>query len=351
MNTINIGLFGCGVVGSGVYQIIDEQREALERYTGHHINIARVCVLHPEKQRAVELPSRVITTDGSSILNDPDIDIIIEVIGGERDALGILSRALVAGKRVVTANKVVVAKHLPWLRRLEDLHSGRLFYGASVCGSAPILKLIDETLAFDRIRSLRGIINGSTNFILSRLSEGASWENVLEQARRDGFLEADPSADLSGSDAAHKLSILAFHAFGQHIAPDEIATTGIDEVTAEDIATARDLGCVIKLVAEAIERDGQLRLSVAPKMISLDDPLARVNDEMNIVEVECDGVGRQQLIGKGAGSIPTANAIVTDLVDVLAGRRYQPKKSNLLVGVGRDTFARPKGTLQKHVVY
>jgi homoserine dehydrogenase len=323
MKQINIALFGCGVVGSGVYRIIEEQKKSIARQTGHLLSIGHVCVLNPEKKRAVRIPAEILTVDGDAVLNDPAVDIVIEVIGGEREALGIITRALVAGKRVVTANKVVVSKYLPLLRRLEDLHGGRLFYGASVCGSIPILKIIDETLAADRIESLRGVVNGSTNYILSRLAEGAAWDAALGQAREGGFLEADPSADLSGADAAQKLSILAFHAFGQHIPPAQIPTTGIEAVTADDIDRARRQGCAIKLIAGAVRQGEKLILSVAPKLVPLDEPLAWVSNETNLIEVECSGVGLQQFIGKGAGSLPTANAIVSDLYDILASRRYQ----------------------------
>jgi homoserine dehydrogenase len=187
----------------------------------------------------------------------------------------------------------------------------------------PILKIIDETLAADRILSLRGVINGSTNFILSQLAEGASWKETLAEARVQGFLEADPTADLSGADAAHKLSILAFHAFGLHVPPERIETRGISEAVVDDILHARRTGRTVKLIAEALWCSGGLKLSVAPQSIPDDDSLARVTNEMNIIEVECEGVGTQQFIGKGAGSIPTANAVVSDLLDVLASRRYR----------------------------
>lgn len=323
MKTLNIGLFGCGTVGSGVYAILESQSARIAAETGTRLRIAKVCVLHPDKERPVQLPPELITTDGGQILDDPAIDIVVEVIGGEQQALGVISRALVNGKQVVTANKLVISQHLPLLRRLEDLHGGRLFYGASVCGSVPILKVIDETLLTDRITRLRGIVNGSTNFILSRLAEGHSKADALELAARNGFLEADPTADLSGADAAQKLSILAFHAFGRHISPERIPTTGIDAVTAADIETARAAGKTIKLVAEAARVDSELELSVAPHAIPLNDPLAGVHDEINIVEVECDGVGTQRFVGRGAGSIPTANAVVSDLLDILARRRYR----------------------------
>ncbi len=323
MKHLNIGLFGCGTVGSGVYKIVNEQRERIAAETGCLLTITRVAVLHPEKERAVDLPPGIITANGDELLDDPSIDIIIEVIGGEQASLGIISRALVTGRKVVTANKVVVARHLQRLCRLEELHGGRLFYGASVCGSIPILKVLDETLATDRVRSLRGIVNGSTNFILSRMAEGIPRAEALRIAGERGFLEADPTADLSGADAAHKLAILAYHAFGIAVSPSQISTIGIEDIDDRDISRARQAGCVIKLVAEAIEVDGTLRLSVAPQVVPLTDPFASVQDEVNIVEIECDGVGTQRFSGRGAGSIPTANAVVSDLLDILAERRYR----------------------------
>jgi homoserine dehydrogenase len=322
MKSIQIGLFGCGVVGSGIYRILEERASELAGQSGVKMNIKKICVRDLDRERP-GIRRELLTVDGASILDDPEIDIIIEVIGGEREALGIISRALVAGKSVVTANKVVVSKYLPTLRALEDLHGGRLFYGASVCGSVPIVKVIDETLSADRISSLRGVINGSTNFILSRLASGLSWESALEEARREGFLEADPTADISGSDAAHKLSILAFHAFGEHVLPEHISTIGIEGITADDMAAAAESGCRIKLVAEARRTEHGIDLSVGPRLLPVGDPLAGVDGEGNIVELRCQGVGTQYFIGNGAGSLPTANAVVSDLLDLVSRRRYR----------------------------
>jgi homoserine dehydrogenase len=176
MKTLKIGLFGCGTVGSGVYRILTEQRGRIARETGVDIEIAHVCVRHPEKERDVVLPREIVTTDAEAVLDDPTIDVIIEVIGGERDALGIIARALTQGRNVVTANKDVVARYLPELRTLEDLHGGHLFYGASVCGSVPILKIIDETLLTDRVTALRGVVNGSCG--RERLGEWLSGRGV-----------------------------------------------------------------------------------------------------------------------------------------------------------------------------
>ncbi|HVZ40638.1 MAG TPA: homoserine dehydrogenase [Candidatus Kapabacteria bacterium] len=325
---LKIALFGCGTVGSGVHELLRTEGARMARATGFNLSVAGICVRDPEKERGVPVPHDIITTDGGPLLDDPDIDIVVELIGGEEEARGIIARALVNGKNVVTANKLVIARHLPYLRRLEELHGGRLFYGASVCGSIPILKVIDETLIADRITHLRGVVNGSTNFILSRLAEGCSDAEALELAGANGFLEADPTADLSGADAAHKLSILAFHAFGRHVPPEAIATTGIEHVTAVQVEAARAAGKTIKLVAQAAETDRGLRLSVGPQLVELNDPLASVRDEMNIVELQCEGVGTQHFSGKGAGSIPTANAVLSDLTDILARRRYQRNHSD-----------------------
>jgi homoserine dehydrogenase len=271
----------------------------------------------------VALRREIVTTDADRVLEDPEIDLVIELIGGESDALGIISRALVLGRSVITANKAVISRHLPLLRRLEDLHGGHLLYGAAVCGSVPILKVIDETLLTDRIDSLRGVINGSTNYILSRLQAGSSWEETLEEARMAGFLEADPTADISGADAAQKLSILAYHAFGIHVPPERIATTGIDGIDAAEIARAGSAGKVIRLVASA-QRSGEgLDLSVRPELLAAGDPLASVRDEANIVELDCRAIGPQRFTGRGAGSMPTANAVISDLLDIIAARRYR----------------------------
>lgn len=320
---LRVGLFGCGTVGGGVHRILTAERARIARETGVDIGIARVCVRDPHKERSVTLDRERLTTDAGEILDDPSIDVVIEVIGGERDALGIISRALASGRDVVTANKDVVARYLPRLRALEDLHGGHLFYGASVCGSVPILKIIDETLLTDRVRAIRGVVNGSTNFILSRLADGCGWDEALALAEANGFLEADPTADLSGADAARKLSILAFHAFGVHVPPERIATTGIEALRRPEIELAASIGQTIKLVAEAAVVDGSLRLSVAPRAVPSDSALASVRDEVNIVEIDCEGIGTQRFTGRGAGSYPTANAVVSDLLDIVARRRYR----------------------------
>ena len=323
MSTVRIGLFGCGVVGSGVVRILQERGEQIGEQTGCRPVISKVCLRYPEKDRTVDLSGIHVTTSIQEVLEDPDIDLCIEVIGGEDDALHILTSALRRGKSVITANKLLVASHLPELRRLEDLHGGSLLYGASVCGSVPILKVIDETLSIDTITSIRGVINGSTNFILGQLAGGVSWDQALERGRAEGFLEADPILDISGADAAQKLSILACHAFGWHVLPKDIPTRGINEIPSRVFAAARSDGKKLKLVAEGKITECGLTLSVAPRALPATSPLALVDNEINVVEVECRGVGTQRFIGKGAGSLPTANAVISDLLDIIARRRYR----------------------------
>lgn len=322
MPVINLALFGCGTVGSGLWRILHEEQERIARRFGVRLNVAGVCVRDVEKVRPVDVPASLLTDDPALLLSDPSVDVSIEMIGGAREALDIVTLALEAGHHVITANKLIVAQHLPSLRRLERSYGGTLRYGAAVCGSVPILKVIDETLAVDRIKAVRGVINGSTNFILTRMAEGYSRGDALAEASRRGFLEADPSADLSGADAAQKISILAVHAFGEHVLPEDVTTCGIEEITDSDIAHARSRGETIKLVAEArLDASGVPVIEVAPRLLDAADPLAQVRDEINIVEIECERAGVQRFTGPGAGSLPTANAVVTDLLDLVAGYR------------------------------
>jgi len=331
MCVINVALFGCGTVGGGLWQILQEERERIIRRFGVEVNVAGVCVRDIEKERAADLPRTLLTDDPSVLLSDPSINVSIEMIGGEREALDVVTLALEAGHHIITANKLIVARHLPALRRLERGFGGTLRYGAAVCGSIPVLKIIDETLTVDRITAIRGVVNGSTNFILSRMAEGVSRADALALAERSGFLEADPRADLSGADAAQKLSILAAHAFGVHLPPERIATCGIEEITDLDIARATSRGETIKLVAEArIDSEGTVVLEVAPRVLALTDPLAQVQNEINIVELECERAGVQRYTGPGAGSLPTANAVVTDLLDLVASD-YSSAGRGLLV--------------------
>lgn len=323
MRTLNIGLFGCGVVGGGLATLVDRHADDIARTTGLRPVISRICIRDPERERPPSVGRDLLTTDPEEILEDPAIDVVVEAIGGEEPALEIISRALLRGVDVVTANKLVIARHLRHLHALQDIGRSRLLYGAAVCGSLPILKIIDETLVTDRIRSIRGILNGSTNFLLGALERGIAWEDALAEGRTRGFLEADPTADLSGSDAAQKLAILAWHAFGIEVAPEEIPTVGVDRIDPVLIGRAEEIGGRIKLVASATFEEGGLDLSLLPTIVTSGDPLHGIDDEMNGVVLDCEGVGPQFYAGRGAGSIPTANAVASDLLDLIARRSYR----------------------------
>lgn len=333
MRTLNIGLFGCGVVGGGLATLIDRHADDIARTTGLRPVISRICIRDPERERPPSVDRNLLTIDPEEILEDRSIDVVVEAIGGEEPALDIISRALLRGVDVVTANKLVIARHLRRLHTLQDIGRSRLLYGGAVCGSLPILKIVDETLATDRIRSIRGILNGSTNFLLGALERGLPWDDALEQGRVRGFLEADPSFDLRGLDAAQKLAILAWHAFGLEVDPEEIPTIGVDRIDPEIVRRAAEGEGRIKLVASATLCDRGLELDVAPAIVRPGDPLYGVDDEMNGVVLDCEGVGPQFYAGRGAGSIPTANAVASDLLDLIARRSYRRPVEQPIAGL------------------
>lgn len=319
---VRLGLFGYGTVGRGVFSLLAGRQNSP---TADRVRLAGICVRNSRRAVAAGAPASLVVTDARELLDDVTLDVIVELIGGEHEALQIITGALRSAQTVITANKLVVARHLPALRALVERHGGQLLYGAAVCGSIPVLKIIDETLESDTIVSIRGIVNGSTNYILSQMCRGRSYEQVLDEARRSGFLEADASADLLGYDSAQKLSILAYHAFGVHVHPDRIPTGGIDVVDERELRERVAAGQTPKLIAEARQQAGGLELIVELRYLDADDRLAGVADALNAVEIEGENVGRQCYIGAGAGSLPTATAVMSDLFDVL--RRGSHRRS------------------------
>jgi homoserine dehydrogenase len=317
--TLNVGLFGCGVVGTGVWQILEAKRSELIRRFGTNVVIRGICVKDASKQRDASIPSELITQDAEQILSDDSIDLMIELIGGRYEALEVIERSLLHRKHVITANKLVLAHELPRLRKQASRKGVNLFYSASVCGSVPVLRAIDELRIGDEITSIRGIVNGSTNFILTLMSErGVSYDEAIVEARAKGFLEADPTLDVSGQDAAQKLSVLTYHAFGKHLRPDAIERDGIEAITSEKIEAAKLEGKVIKLIAEAsLDASGEVRARVAPQLIDRTHLFAHTRDEFNALEISTAHAGPQLLYGKGAGSLPTASAVISDLIELL----------------------------------
>jgi homoserine dehydrogenase len=315
---LRLGLFGFGVVGTGVWKILDTKRAEFRRRFGVDVEIAGICVREPGKEREISVESGIVTDRPEVLLEDDSIDVVLELIGGRYEAQAVIEHALRSRKHVITANKLVLAHELPRLRSIAERNGVNLFYSASVCGSVPVLRALDEIKQSDTITQISGIVNGSTNFILTMMSEeGAEYEDAIKEARRRGFLEADPTLDVSGADAAQKLSVLIYHAFGQHILPHEIETRGIERITSHNVAEAKSAGETIKLIASARLENGELRAVVEPRRISTTHVFANTRDEFNALQIECRHAGPQLLYGKGAGSLPTASAVVSDLIEVL----------------------------------
>ncbi|MEP7235904.1 MAG: homoserine dehydrogenase, partial [Ignavibacteriota bacterium] len=302
-HTLRIGLFGLGVVGSGVWRLLEAKRSEFAAKFGIRVEIVGVCVRDPGKEREADLPLHIITDDPETLLEDDSIDVIIELIGGRYEALDVIEQALRSRKHVITANKLILAHELPRLRQLADRNGVNLFYSASVCGSVPVLNALDDLRIGDSIDSIRGIVNGSTNFILTSMTNhGLTYDEALVKARIKGFLEADPTLDVSGQDAAQKLSVLIYHAFGKHVKPDDIPTIGIENLTDADIRRAASEGKVIKLIASAtLGKNGFIKASVAPELLEGSHVFATTSDEFNALEIIARHAGPQILYGKGAG--------------------------------------------------
>jgi homoserine dehydrogenase len=316
--TIKIGLLGLGNVGAGVAQILDENRQIIRRRTGKDIQIKTVVVRDLSKERPVELKGVQVTTDAMSVINDPEIQVIVEVMGGEYPAFDYICAALRLGKYVVTANKEVVSKHKKTFFDLARTHTSDLYYEASVGGGIPLIRTLKVGLAANKIEALYGIVNGTTNYILTKVSEeGKEFADVIADAQRLGFAEADPSMDVSGLDSAYKLSILASVAFKADVSVGNIEYEGIDGISLTDMRYAQELGYTIKLLAigRALQ-DNQLSFKVHPTLIPSHHPLAGVRNEFNAVFIVGNAVGESLLAGRGAGSSPTGSAIVSDLMDI-----------------------------------
>jgi homoserine dehydrogenase len=312
---VRIGMLGCGTVGGAVARMLAEHGEDIERRAGVRLRITRVAVRDPGRERDVPLPADVFITDGGSIVDDPDIDIVLELFGGLEPARAFLLRALGAGKPVVTANKELLADAGKELFEAADSAGRDLLFEAAVAGGIPLIAPLKGSLAGERIARVLGIVNGTTNYVLTQMSDhGSRFAEALAEAQRLGYAEADPSADIDGSDAAAKCAILASIAFNTRVVGDEVYREGIAGVTPQDIADATRLGYVVKLLAIAELEDGEVSARVHPAMIPASHPLASVRDAFNAVFVEGAKVGQLMFYGRGAGGDPTATSVVGDLV-------------------------------------
>ncbi len=317
---IRIGMAGCGVVGGGVIELLSRNAALIERRLGTVPEVTRIAVRHPDRVRNLPGAARPATfvSDPLALVDDPDVDLVVEVMGGMEPAGTLLRRSLEAGKPVVTANKALLAEQGTALLDLAEQRHTDLYFEAAVAGGIPIIRVLREGLAADRVLRLRGIINGTSNYILSRMSrEGMSFAEALSAAQAAGFAEADPTLDVEGGDAAHKLAILASLAFGVHVDLTRIPTVGITDISAGDHDIAQAFGYVIKHLARAaISDSGQLELSVEPMLVAKDSGLASIHGAMNAIELESLGLGRSLLAGPGAGSLPTAMSVVSDVIDI-----------------------------------
>jgi len=315
---VRVGLLGCGNVGGALVRLVDEHADVISARAGVGIEITKVVVRDLGRDRDVKLPADRFTSDADAVARDPDIDVVVEVMGGVEPARTLITAALRAAKPVVTANKELIARHGPELFAVAAESGVDLLFEASVAGGIPLMRPLRESLAGDRIRRVMGIVNGTTNYILTRMAEaGSTFADALAEAQDLGYAEADPTADVEGHDAAAKAAIIATIAFGARVSPDDVYTEGITAVTADDIASAETLGYVVKLLAVAEEREGAIAVRVHPAMVPKRHPLASVRESFNAVFIEGDAVGELMLYGRGAGGGPTASAVLGDLVDAV----------------------------------
>ncbi|UNC91431.1 homoserine dehydrogenase [Candidatus Contubernalis alkaliaceticus] len=313
---INIGLLGCGTVGSGVMNIIKNNGAEIEGKIKTRLQIKKVLVRNLDKDRAAGLEGVQLTLDAEDIIADPDIQIIVEVMGGVDQSRDLIKRALRKGKYVVTANKDLLAQYGQELFQLASENGVNIFYEASVAGGIPIIRPLKHCLAANKILKIMGIINGTTNYILTRMTTlEMSYGDALKEAQEKGFAEQDPSSDVLGKDAAYKLAILASLAFNSSIEMDSIYTEGIDKVTLRDIRYAEELGYALKLLAIGDREQEGIVLRVHPTLIPQNHPLAAVNYEFNAIFLEGDAVGEIMLYGRGAGQMPTGSAVVADIIE------------------------------------
>ncbi len=323
MKQLNVGLLGCGNVGGALVGLLEDQRNVISARTGVELNIARVAVRSLSRDRSVNLSPDVFTTDTRGLVEDPDIDIIIEVIGGIEPARELVLRALELGKPVITGNKELLANYGAELFEKADESGVDLLFEAAVAGGIPLVRPLRESLMGEPVSRVMGIVNGTTNFILTRMAEdGATYADALAEAQNLGYAERDPTADVEGYDAGAKAAVIATIVFGAVVVAGDVYHEGISGITAHDIATAERLGYVIKAIAVVEGTPGpdsstppEVAVRTHPAMVPASHPLASVRDSFNAVFIEGDAVGDLMFYGRGAGGLPTASAVLGDLID------------------------------------
>jgi homoserine dehydrogenase len=314
---INVGFLGCGNVGAGTIRVLRDNREAIERKVGVPIRVKRVAVAHLNKQRPDWVERSLLTSNPMDVIEDPEIDILAETIGGISPAKDYILRALELGKHIVTANKELLAKQGDDLLSLASESRLDFLFEGAVAGGIPIIGPLKTDLAANRIDRIEGIVNGTTNFILTKMAqEGRDFDEVLAEAQKLGYAEVDPTDDVEGYDAAYKLTILATIAFNSRVPVQEVYFEGIRNVSAEDIKFAEQLGYVIKLLAIGKRNNGAMELRVHPAFVPKRHPLSSVNDVFNALYLHGDAVGDVMFYGRGAGALPTGSAVAGDIIDI-----------------------------------
>lgn len=322
MKDVVVGLLGCGVVGSALADLVCEEREAIAASSGVRLHLGRTLVRDLDRVRPGASGDLELTDCLKSALSQERLDIVVELIGGDQTALKAVRACLRSGKNVVTANKMILARYGESLAQLAHEKGCSLAYEASVGSCIPVLQSLDHTLASERFHRVAGILNGTCNFILTRMErDGESYTDAVAEAQKRGLAEADPAADVSGGDAACKLTILARKAFNASLRPSDVRTEGIEAVAAEDLRFARTLGCTIRLLATAHRVGDGLALEVGPRLVPLDHPFATIRNEANAVQLDGASVGRLFFAGPGAGPKPTARAVLGDILSIATGER------------------------------
>lgn len=317
MSVVNVGLIGAGTVGCGVIKILNQNKKIIENRTGLTLNLKMIADNDPDRKRPVRLPKKKLTKDAWDLINDEAIDIVVELVGGTTIAKDFVLEAIKNGKHVITANKALLAHHGKTIFKEAAKNGVEVGFEASVGGGIPIIKSTQESYSANNILSIHGIMNGTSNYILSTMTEhGYEFEDVLKEAQEKGYAEADPSFDIDGVDAAHKLSILIMLSFGTFLNFDKIHVEGIRNITSLDIAYADELGYQIKLLSIAKSREEGLEAGVYPTLVKKGTQLADVSGAFNAIYVVGDAVGPTMLYGMGAGMMPTASAVVSDIIHV-----------------------------------
>lgn len=317
MKSLKIGIFGLGTVGTGTMDILNTNTKLIEKQIGQSLTIKKVCVKDTGKTRSIDTGTTIMTSNINDILDDPEIDIIVELIGGIDISKSIIESAFIRGKHVVTANKDLVALYGKELTQLAKKNNCQFLFEAAVAGAIPILHSLQFSLMANHIKKIGGIVNGSTNYILTRMEvEKLSLEQIIEDATKLGYLESDPSADLDGLDAARKCAILASIGFHNLVTYNQVYSSGISNITLEDIEYARKLGYKIKLLAIAENNKDSVVARVHPALLPITHPLSHVNYEYNAVYVNGDKLGSTMFYGSGAGSLPTGSAVVNDIIQI-----------------------------------